>query len=312
MISDRHGGPLSLIAMNLKTNKETLSSYSKELKGLTHLEELSKRIAWIESQSFKKPLVHIIDREADSIAFLRSLEERKWVIRVNDTNYAYDGMSNQKIKNIAKGLLFSQARAVNYKGTQATQQIAETMITITRDARPKRKTKDGEKLPCIRIKGKPLTVRLVVSRIIDNNGKELAMWYLLAKNLEVVPAATIALWYYWRWSIESYYKLMKSAGMQLESWQQTTGEAIARRILVASMVCVCVWRIAHAKGPEANELRIILVRLSGRQMKWRKTFTFPALLSGLWSLLSLQELLQNYSANKIQSLISGVFGDKFM
>jgi hypothetical protein len=312
MISDRHGGPLSLVAMNLKTSDETLSSYSKMLKGLTHLEELSKRIDWLESQSFKKPLVHIIDREADSIAFLRSLEKRKWVIRVNDTNYAYDGIGNQKIKNIASGLLFSEARLVNYKGNGATQQIAETTVTITRDARPKRKTKDGKKLPRIRVKGEPLTVRLVISRIIDNNGKELAMWYLLAKNLESVSSATIALWYYWRWSIECYYKLLKSAGMQLESWQQTTGEAIARRILVASMACVCVWRIANAKGPEANELRMVLVRLSGRQMKWKKAFTFPALLSGLWSLLSLQELLQNYSVKEIQSLVSGILGDKFM
>jgi hypothetical protein len=234
------------------------------------------------------------------------------VIRVNDKNWAYDGISNQKIKDIAKGLLFSQARLVNYKGNEATQLIAENMITITRDARPKRKTSDGKKLPRIRIKGEPLTVRLIVSRIIDNKGKELAMWYLLAKNLEAVSAATIALWYYWRWSIESYYKLLKSAGMQLESWQQTTGEAIARRILVASMACVCVWRIAHAKGPDANELRSILVRLSGRQMKWKKTFTHSALLAGLWSLLSVQELLQNYDFKKIKSLISDVFGDKFM
>lgn len=196
------------------------------------------------------------------------------MIRVNDTNYAYDGASDQKIKNIGKGLLFSQARLVNYKVIEATQQIAETVITITRDARPKRKTTEGKKLPRARIKGEPLTVRLIVSRIVDKKGKELATWHLLAKNLEVVPAAIIALWYYWRWSIESYYKLMKSAGMQLESWQQTTGEGIARRILVASMACVCVWRIAHAKGPEANELRMILIRLSCHQMKWKKTFTF--------------------------------------
>ena len=115
---------------------------------------------------------------------------------------------------------------------------------------------------------------------------------------------------FYQWDIESYFKLMKSAGMQLESWQQITGEAIARRILVASMACVCVWRIAHAKGPKANELRIILVRLSGRQMKRQKTFTLPALLSGLWSLLSLQDLLENYSISKIQSLIAEAFGDK--
>lgn len=201
---------------------------------------------------------------------------------------------------------------MNYKGHEAIQQIAEKMIRITRDARPKWKEKDGKRLSSSRIKGEPLFVRLVVSRIVDRDGKELAMWYLLAKDLENVPAATIALWYYWRWSIESYYKLMKSAGMQLESWQQTTGEAIARRILVAGMACVCVWRIAHAKGAEAGELRKILIKLSGRQMKRGKPFTISALLSGFWSLLSLQELLTNYSVDHIQSLISNVFGEEFV
>jgi hypothetical protein len=77
MISDRHGGPLALVAMNLKTKKETLSTYDKKLKGLTHLEELSKRIDWLESSVFKKPLVHIIDREADSVSFFRSLEKEQ-------------------------------------------------------------------------------------------------------------------------------------------------------------------------------------------------------------------------------------------
>jgi hypothetical protein len=119
-----------------------------------------------------------------------------------------------------------------------------------------------------------------------------------------ISASTIALWYYWRWSIENYFKLMKSAGMQLESWQQTTGDAIARRLLVASMACVCVWRIAQAKGPEASELRKVLVRLSGRQMRWKKEFTYASLYAGLCSLLSLQDLLENYSIDEIKVFIS--------
>lgn len=307
MISDRHGGPLAMVAMNLKTKKETNSTYDTNLKGLTHLEELSRRIKWLDSQGFKKPLVHIIDREADSVAFFRALEGKNWLIRANDNNYVHDGISKQKIKDIAKKLLFSDQRAIEYKGSTAQQQIAEVFVTITRDAHTKKKDAHGKRLPSV--KGDPVNVRLVVSRIIDINGKELAIWYLLT-TMSSVSASTIALWYYWRWSIENYFKLMKSAGMQLEAWQQTTGEAISRRLLIASMACVCVWRIAHAKGPEAGELRKVLVRLSGRQMKWKKEFTHPALFAGLCSLLSLQELLENYSIEQIKSLISDVFGDK--
>ena len=57
----------------------------------------------------------------------------------------------------------------------------------------------------------------------------------------------MALWYYWRWRIESYFKLLKSAGQQVEAWQQGTAEAIAKRLVVASMACVVVWRLARAR-----------------------------------------------------------------
>jgi hypothetical protein len=303
-ISDRHGGPLALVAMNLKTKDATLSSYGENLEDLTPLEELSKRIDWLESQNFNKSLVHIIDREAASIAFIRSFGEKRWLIRENDNNKAFDGMSEQKIKDIAKNLAFTQVRVIKYKEISASQEIAETEITINRAACPKRK---GKRLPTV--KGEPVKARLVVSRIIDNAGNELATWYLLS-NINDVPAETLALWYYWRWTIESYFKLLKTAGMQVESWQQTSGMAIARRLLVASMACVCVWKIAHAKGPEAGELRKILVRLSGRQMKWKVEFTYNALLAGLWALFAAEDILNKYGAEKIKSLLSNVFGEK--
>ena len=31
-------------------------------------------------------------------------------------------------------------------------------------------------------------------------------------NVKDIDASTIALWYYWRWKIETFFKLMKSAG----------------------------------------------------------------------------------------------------
>jgi len=97
--------------------------------------------------------------------------------------------------------------------------------------------------------------------------------------------------------------------MQIESWQQTTGIAVARRLLISSMACVCVWRISHATGEKAGELRQMLVRLSGRQMKWKKEFTCNALFAGLSSLLSLIELLEHYDIDEIKSIIPSVYGD---
>jgi len=52
---------------------------------------------------------------------------------------------------------------------------------------------------------------------------------LLLSNVKDIDASPIALWYYWRWKIETFFKLMKSAGHQLEAWQQESALAIAKR-----------------------------------------------------------------------------------
>jgi len=140
-----------------------------------------------------------------------------------------------------------------------------------------------------------------VSRILSKEGEILAEW-LLITNVMTVDASEIALWYYWRWQIECFFKLLKKAGHDLESWQQETGLAIAKRLLVVSMACVVVWEIAAAKGEKAEDLRTFLIKLSGRQMKWGKSFTNPALLAGLWIFLSMQEILDSYSPEEIAAL----------
>jgi len=68
------------------------------------------------------------------------------------------------------------------------------------------------------------------------------------------------------------------------------------------MACAVVWEVARASGPEAETLRTVLVRLSGRQMQWGKSFTEPALLAGLWVLLSMLELLKHYDLETLERL----------
>lgn len=309
LLSANHGGPLAVVAMSLKDKNKLHRSYSDSTnREISHLEELAQQIDWIESQNFSKKLIHIIDREADSAGFLRAIKNCSWLTRGHGGYKVHDGNSLRKIQDIARTLSFDEERVVNIKGMECTQQIAETEIKILRPSSSRAKRADKSRIQPI--KGEPVQCRLIVSRIIDQDRKEIAIWYLLSNINKEIDKAKIALWYYWRWSIESYFKLMKSAGMQIESWQQTTSLSIARRILVASMGCVFVWRLAHATGPQAAEIRRVLVRLSGRQMKWGKEFTYPALLAGLWSLLAMDNMLNNYGIEKIKSLISDVFRDK--
>lgn len=120
------------------------------------------------------------------------------------------------------------------------------------------------------------------------------------------PTPLIWCCYYWRWKIETYFKLVKSHGFQVESWLQETGAAIARRLLVASMACVTVWQLLADDSAPAQELKTVLVRLSGRQMKRNRPFTAPALLAGLWALLSMLDTLEQYDVTALKALLTKV------
>ncbi|NJO16872.1 MAG: hypothetical protein HC877_14355 [Thioploca sp.] len=171
-------------------------------------------------------------------------------------------------------------------------------MTVTRLAKPKRYV-DGKRVAPI--DGKALPLRLLVSRIRDDVGHVLAEWLWLS-NVNQVPAKTLALWYYWRWQIESVFKLLKQAGHHLESWQQESGLALAKRLLVASMASVVVWPVAHSKLPEAQEVQEFLIKLSGRPMKRSKPVTWPALFSGLWVMLSMIEVLEDYTLDELYDI----------
>jgi hypothetical protein len=185
---------------------------------------------------------------------------------------------------------------VRYHGRRAEQWVAEVSVRLVRAAQSNRKG--------VRkwIPGPAIELRLIISEVRAADGTVLATWYLLTNVPADVDAGTLALWYYWRWSIESYFKLLKSAGMQMEEWQQTTAKAILKRLLVASMACVNVWQLARSEHPQAAEARALLVRLSGRQMKHRRTFTLPALLAGMWVLLAMLEAFETYSADELRNL----------
>jgi hypothetical protein len=308
LISDRHGGPIAPIAMNLGTKTNVLSTYRKDNAiEETHLEELAKRVDYVEGIGFAKPLIHIVDREGDSAQLMRALKNCKWILRSKSNSCVEYNKSSTRVDKLAEQLVFTESREVNYRGRKVEQHLSEAEIFITRPSKAKKKG-DVKKL---KIKGDAVPARLIVSKIQDDQGKVLAWWYLLT-NVEDVCIANIGLWYYWRWSIESFLKLLKSAGMHLEQWQQESGEAIARRLLVACLACVFVWQIAEAKGPEAGELRKLLIRLSGRQMKYGIEFTRPALLAGLSSLLNSLDLLNHYSVEELKNLLRNSIGDRLV
>lgn len=264
---------------------------------------LTTAIQTVESLGVGKPLVHVIDREGDSVWHYRHWDEQHWqfLVRADNERLVRHQGVERSLPDVARELRAEMtfSRQVEVHGRQADQYVAEARVCLERPACLHRQVNGRRKR--LKRAGRPLWLRLVVSELRDDRGTMLAQWLLLT-NVWEVPASRLALWYYWRWRIESYFKLLKSAGHEVEHWQQTTAAAVAKRLLIAAMACVVVWHLARDKSSEAAEFRRLLVRLSGRQMKYGCAFTEPALLAGLGILIPMLCLLERYDLDQIKAL----------
>ena len=75
----------------------------------------------------------------------------------------------------------------------------------------------------------------------------------------------------------------------MEDWQQESAGAITKRLLVASLSCVVVWRLA---------------RLSRRQRKRDRPVTEPALLAGFQTMLAMLDLLEHFDVQELRRLVA--------
>lgn len=305
LVSERDGAPLAPLCQNLRSAGGRHSTCGPEVRPVaTHLDELAERWGYLEALGLGRPLVHIVDREGDSIGHFRQWQDYRFLVRAKGSQRVdWEGQSVrlEALANELKRQLVC-CREVVWRGQKARQYVGQTRVVLSRRSRQKRR---GHK-PLSQA-GPPVSLRLIVSEVRGPDGRVLARWLLLTNVSEAVDAGRVALWYYWRWRIESFFKLLKGAGQQVEHWQQTTAAAVARRLLVVSAALVVVWQLERASGPAADELRTVLVRLSGRQMKWGCRWTAPALLEGAWVLLAMLELLEHYDLARLRELAQTLF-----
>jgi hypothetical protein len=307
LVSDQ-GEPLAPLCQDLRAEDGVYSTcHEKVQPSDSCLDELEPVFSYVHELQLGVPVVHIIDREADSVGHYRQWQEAKhlFLIRADDIRLVrHEGIERklpEVVALLASRQAFQDTREVLWHGKPARQHIAETEVILDRPAKPHRVGPDGVKKR-VTVPGPAITLRLVVSRVFDDQGELLAQWLLLTNLPATVTAAVIALWYYWRWRIESFFKLLKGAGQQLEQWQQETPIAIARRLCVASMACVLIWQLTRSQTPQASRLRRLLIRLSGRQMKKGTEFTAPALLAGMWVLLAMLEVLDQHEVPELREL----------
>lgn len=301
MVSADDGAPLAPMEMHLRTARGMLSTRAPAPRVQGHLEQVLPTMRASRTWGVDQPILHVIDREADSVDHYRQWDAagELFLVRADDRRVKWREtpvLLSEIAKTLKRQRKFACHGTASYQGRAAQLWVAETAVVLHRAAKKNVRGKKYSK------PGRALPLRLVVVQVRDGAGKVLAQWLLLTNAPAGIVAEKLARCYYWRWRIESFFKLLKSHGQQLEHWQQATGPAIARRLLIAAMACVTVWQLEADQSPPAQELKTLLIRLSGRQVKRTKPITTPALLAGLWVLLSTLELLEHYRLPQLRQL----------
>jgi hypothetical protein len=303
LVDAAEGQPIALMEMHLKTAEGVLSTRAPSPEDVGHLEQVLPTMEASGAWGLSQPLLHVIDREADSVDHYRAWDQagHYYLIRGDNRSVLHEGQETtlEKVhEKLRENASFRSAGKVQYQGRPARLFVAETLVVLHRPAKKNVGGRRYEK------PGPPLALRLIIAEVRADDGQVLASWFLLTNApADWATAEQLAQCYYYRWRIESFFKLLKSHGHQLEQWQQETGIAIARRLLIAAMACVVVWRLQADDSPPAEELKNVLVRLSGRQIKRGHPPTAPALLAGLHALLAVLALLDQYDLQQLKSLL---------
>ena len=269
-----------------------------------HLDHLEPTMDEVAQWQLLRHVVNVVDREADSLGRLRDWHAKGhlFLVRCDDRRVRCDGESvllSELNERLDAACEFTDAGQARFHGRKVRREVAERTVVLYR---PHSEVIDGEKRT---VTGEPIEVRVVFVRLVDDDGWIVAEWTLLTNvRDDEVDAAEVGKWYYFRWRIESFFKLLKSHGQELEYWQQESGLATAKRLLIASMACVIVKQLEASNSEATAEFRRYLIQLSGRRMKGGTEFTGPALLAGYYVHLAMTQYLDenDLNINKLKSL----------
>ena len=156
LISDIEGSPLAPIALRLVSSAGSYATYDTTTDATPareHLDDVTHAIDHLEQQHFGKPLVHIIDCEADSSGHIRQWPagQSHWLVRIKgNSQLSYtparqpDATADPKTQRtngsqLAQSLTLHPVRQVLHQHQQQTQWIAETtaLPSGSRNHRPR-------------------------------------------------------------------------------------------------------------------------------------------------------------------------------
>jgi Transposase DDE domain len=304
MVRGDDGAPIAPVLVSLTTADGVLSTRDDApAADLGHIDQIRPAMRSVHDLGLGTTVVHVIDREADSVDHWRqwSADGHRALVRADDRKVLRQGQETS-LRVIAEQLhrddASKDAGTALYHGRKARLFVAEVEVVLHRPGR----RNEGKKK--VEIPGPPLPLRLVVTEVRDLKGRVLARWLLLTNvPAELADAATIARWYYFRWRIESLHKLLKRAGWQLESGLQRNGERLLIKLLIAFGACASIWALERRHDAESVAFQQLLMQLSGRQTKRDRAVTTSGMLAGLWVLQSAVGPLARHGPEKLNAML---------
>jgi hypothetical protein len=183
LVSARDGQPIAPVVQALEAADGVHGTYSAHLQpAQSHMDALRPMMRAAEKAALGTRCVDVIDREGNAVFYLRQWAKRKRLFLVrSDYNRVVRHEGEERNIRFVSQLLarrgaFRYVRDTSYHGRRATQEVAETAVVLDRPAYQQR-PKHGQE-PHVRIRGKPLSLRLVVSRVFDEKHRLLAEWFL--------------------------------------------------------------------------------------------------------------------------------------
>jgi hypothetical protein len=305
MVRGDDGAPIAPVLVSMTTADGVLSTRDDApAADLCHIDQIHGAMRYVHDLDFGATVVHVIDREADSVNHWRqwSADGHLALVRADDRKVLCEGQATS-LRALAEKRhsddAFKDVGAALYHGRKARLFVTEVEVVLHRAG----KRNEGKKK--VEIPGPPLALRLVVTQIRDLKGRVLAHWLLLTNvPAELADAATIAKWYYFRWRIESLHKLLKKAGWQLESWLQRNGERLLIKLLIAFGACASIWALERRHDAESEAFQQLLMQLSGRQTKRKRPITTSGMLAGLWVLQGAVGALARDGPEKLKAMLT--------
>lgn len=298
------GAPIAPVAVSLTTDNGVLSSRDDAPGAdVCHIDQVPGAMQYVRDLDLGATVVHVIDREADSVNHWRrwAADGHLALVRGDNRKILHAGQETTLVEVAERSYqegAFTAAGPAQYHGREAELFVAETEVVLHRPG----KRNEGKKK--LEIPGPPLPLRLVVTEIRDDLGRVLARWLLLTNvPANLANTATIAKWYYFRWRIESLHKLLKSSGWQLESWLQRNGERLMVKLLLALGACTSVWALERRSDTGSVAFQQLLMQLSGRQTKRSRRITTSGLLAGLWVIQSALDAVSTHGPEQLNAML---------